>query len=225
MKKKFHIVNIVVFVLTCILTIWYDREGGLWRKAVTGSGFLALGIVNLVYAFVTKTADKRFSIWMTVGLAVCLAGDIVLNITFLPGVAVFALGHIFYIVAFGTMMKWEKKDLIPVAILFAAGVAVIKLVPILDFGDAMVEWLCVAYALVLSTMVGKTIANFLRRKEKANLLMMIGGCLFYFSDLMLVLHHFGSAPGIVDSLCLFSYFPAQCLLAYSMYHKINQVSK
>lgn len=222
MKKTFKILNIILFAITCLLTVYYDIEGGLWLKGLTGSGFVLLGAVNLIYAVSSKQLDLHYPIWTLLGLAVCLTGDIVLNISFLPGVTIFAVGHICYVVAFCCKDKPHKADAIPTVLLFVLALAIIKLVPFLDFGSTLVENLCVVYGLVISCMVGKTISNYLHHRNAANLILLIGSCMFYFSDVMLVLYRFGDAPKITDTLCLFSYFPAQCLIAHAVYHFTNK---
>lgn len=218
MRKIFHKLNIFLLIVTCAMTAYYDHEGGLWLKGLTGSGFVVMGLLNLIYAVASEVKDLRYPIFMALGLAVCLTGDIVLNIAFLPGVAMFAVGHIFYIVAFCGLQKPKVSDLTSIGALSVLACGIIKLVPILEFGSALVENLCVVYGLVISCMVGKAIANFFHQRNKVNTLLLIGSALFYFSDVMLVLCRFGDAPEITDTLCLFSYFPAQCLLAYSIHH-------
>ena len=225
MKKTFRLLNIIIFLIACLMTVYYDIEGGLWLKGLTGSCFVLLGILNLIYAIRSKAASLRFPIWTVLGLLICLTGDIVLNISFLPGVGIFALGHICYIVAFCCMDKPRKTDVLPITLLFALALAIIKLVPALDFGSALVENLCIVYGLVISCMVGKTVSNYLHQKDTANLIFLIGSCLFYFSDVMLVLCRFGNAPKITDTLCLFSYFPAQCLIASAVYQFTNKECK
>ena len=123
------------------------------------------------------------------------------------------------------MDKPRKTDVLPITLLFALALAIIKLVPALDFGSALVENLCIVYGLVISCMVGKTVSNYLHQKDTANLIFLIGSCLFYFSDVMLVLCRFGNAPKITDTLCLFSYFPAQCLIASAVYQFTNKECK
>lgn len=222
MEKTFRNLNIILFIATCAMTVYYDYEGGLWLKGLTGFCFVLLGIVNLVYAIATKQKKLSYAIWMTLGLAVCLTGDIVLNIEFLPGVAIFAVGHVLYIIAFCQLHKIRATDLIAVGLLFMLALAIIKLVPFLDFGSSLVENLCIVYGLVISCMVGKAISNFIHCRTRTNALLLAGSILFYFSDVMLVLCRFGDGGQLADTLCLFSYFPAQSLLACSVYSKIQE---
>ena len=60
---------------------------------------------------------------------------------------------------------------------------------------------------------------------KRMIIMAAGSVLFYFSDLMLVLRWFADAPRIASDLCLMTYFPAQGLLAASVYFHANKEKK
>lgn len=222
MKKTFKALNIVLFAVSIALCVYYDLEGGLTLKGITASAFVVLGFVNLAYSVLSGCKNKKYPVWMALGLLVCMVGDVVLNIEFIPGAVIFALGHMLYCVAFSILKKPSKGDLIPIAVVFTVSLMIIKLVPILDFGSSMMEWICIGYALVISCMVGKGISNFAREKNTVTLLLLIGGLLFWFSDLMLVLCRFGDAPKITDTLCLYSYFPAQTLFAHSVYHYVNK---
>ena len=145
-----------------------------------------------------------------------MAGDIVLNLHFMAGAIVFAVGHVFYIVAYSLLNKIHWKDLIPSALIFIPSVLVITLLPIFDFGGVVMELVCVFYALIISCMVGKAVANLIKERSLFNLIIMIGSCLFFFSDLMLLLDVFAGLGSVVGILCLATYYPAQILLALSL---------
>ena len=220
MKKTFTVLNIILFAAAAALMVWYDLEGGLWLKGVTASSFVALGLVNLIYGLLNRSG--KYPVWMAVGLFTCMIGDIVLNIEFIYGACIFAAGHVLYCIAFCCLLKPKAADLIPIGAVFAVAIMILKLVPTLDFGSALMEYICIGYALVISCMVGKAIANFLRQRSTVTALLLVGGILFFFSDLMLLLNCFGDAPKITDTLCLYSYFPAQCLPAHSVYHFVHK---
>lgn len=225
MKQCFRLLNLLLFAATAVLCVIYNAEGGLWLKGLTASGFLALGVVNLVFAILSRGVDLRYPIRLVLGLAVCLTADIVLNLSFIPGALIFALGHLLYFVAYCKLEPLRAADWLPIGCMFALSVAILKLVPILHFSTPLLEWICLGYGLVISCMVGKTAANFSRRRNAVNGLLLAGSLLFYFSDLMLVLCYFGNAPAITDALCLFTYFPGQCVLAHSLYHYTAQASR
>ncbi|MDE6294380.1 MAG: lysoplasmalogenase, partial [Clostridiales bacterium] len=94
----------------------------------------------------------------------------------------------------------------------------IVVAPIFDFsGDIAMEVVCVVYALVISLMVGKAICNFAVDRSWLTFIIMLGSLLFFFSDLMLLLNVFSSVEKYVGALCLSTYYPAECLLAFSVF--------
>ena len=222
MKKTILGLNILLVALCLFLMIRYDWRGGLFLKGATASSFVFLGLFNAIYSWTTKSAHRAFALWMAIGLGVCMAGDIVLNLSFIPGAAIFALGHGFYCLAQGKLIRYRRSDLLFVAVVFVFSLAILLLTPSLHFGSALMAVIVYVYALVISLMVGKSIANFYRQRSWATALMMVGAILFFFSDLMLLLCYFAGAPKITDTLCLYTYFPGQCLLAHAIFHAANQ---
>jgi len=71
-------------------------------------------------------------------------------------------------------------------------------------------------------MLGKSCSIYLERKTLSSLIAFIGCTLFWFSDLMLGLDWFGNGYDIVGQLCIYTYWPAQNILAYSLYHYVNE---
>ena len=214
------IFNTILFFCGLFSTVCYDQFGGLWLKGVTSGWFVLIGIVNIV--FVRKSGMKAagFPAMMMTGLSLCWIADIVLNITFIPGALIFAVGHVFYFIAYSRLIKFEKSDLIPSVIIFVCAASLVLFVPIFDFGIPLMQYIILAYALIISLMVGKAISNMRREKTSLTKLIVFGSILFFFSDLMLLLCYFAGAPQITDSLCLFTYYPGQYLLAHSIYRYV-----
>ena len=223
MRKWGLFANIALSLLCLFLMIRYDLQGGLMLKGITAASFVLLGAVNMVYAFGTQSQNRMFALFMAIGLLICMLGDIVLNISFIPGATIFALGHIFYCMAFGILMKYHKSDFFPVTAVFILSLVILLLTPHLDFGSALMAVIVYVYSLIISCMVGKSIANFLRERSLATALFMIGAILFFFSDLMLLFCYFAGAPKITDTLCLYTYFPGQCLLAHGIFHAARPI--
>lgn len=218
MKKTYDILNIVLILAVLVGDICYMIYGGLWLKGLTSAGFVLLGVINLIYALKNKTGNKKFCITMLIGLAFGMLGDIILNVHFISGAILFAVGHIAYIVAYSFVIKLKWTDLIAGMIIFIPSTLFITLAPIFDFGGSMMEIVCVVYAIIISCMVGKAITNLIKEKSLLNILLVIGSILFFFSDLMLLLDVFANLSGVVGILCLATYYPAQCILAYSLMH-------
>lgn len=215
--KKINLLNFILFGAIAILDIFYIIFGGLWLKAITSITFVLTGAINLIYAIKINTKQKRFSIILLVGLTFAMLGDIVLNIYFIGGAALFAVGHVFYFISYCQIRQFKAKDLIYGTIIFIPSCLLITLAPMFEFNGILMEVVCVVYALIISLMVGKAVSNFVGEKTLLNIIVLIGSCLFFFSDLMLLINVFSSAGQVFDVLCLATYYPAEFLLAYSIY--------
>ena len=225
MKKQInilYILNIVLSLLVIAGDICYLKFGTLWLKSITSAGFVLIGIVNFCFALKLKTFNMKFCIIMLIGLTFAMLGDIVLYVHFMAGAILFAIGHVFYFVAYCFIIKFKWLDLIPSALLFLFAVLFITLAPIFDFGGITMQILCIAYALVISCMMGKAVSNFIRQRNILNFVIMLGSILFVVSDLMLLIHVFGGGDVIFDIICLATYYTAECLLAHSLVYTIKK---
>lgn len=218
MKKTFKILNVAAVFAAALAYILY--RDGMVSKGVASLGFVLIGLINLLYAVKAKAPSLKFPILLATGLLFCMIGDVAIDIQFILGALLFAIGHVFYFVSYCSLSKFKGKDLIPIAFFFAASTLLITLVPIFDFGAPLMEGICIVYALIISCMVGKSITNCLQNRNAARVLLAIGSILFYFSDLMLVFDTFGGIAA-AGPLCLGTYYPAQCLLAVLVYCYVN----
>lgn len=221
MKKSVLITNLILIIAVLVGDVFYMINGSIWVKALTSLGFVAIGAVNLVYLLKTKPNDKRFAWFMLAGLVFSMLGDIFLEIIFILGAGLFAVGHVLYFVAYCYLAKPRWLDLIISACIAIPSVLVITLVPVFNFGGFLMEMVCIIYALVISCMVGKAVGNYVKFKSVLTLVVMIGSILFFFSDLMLLFNVFADISRVFGVLCLSSYYPAQILLGVSLlkYHE------
>ena len=226
MKIKQHLIwplNIALMMGVLLGDIAYITLGGTLIKGLTSMLFVVLGLTNLIY-LVWQKRTLRFPIILTVGLIFAMLGDILLNIHFITGAIFFAIGHVWFFVAYTMLIKFQWTDLIYGAAIFVPALLFILLMPVFDFGGVIMEIVCVAYAFVISLMVGKAIANSLTQLNLRNLLIVIGSVLFLFSDLMLLLNVFGNLSQVFSVLCLATYYPAECLLALSIFAHRDQTT-
>ncbi|MBP3431996.1 MAG: lysoplasmalogenase [Clostridia bacterium] len=221
MKKAFTITNIILILAILIGDVFYMLPPNfLWEKSITSTGFVILGISNLIYALKSGN-NKKFCITMVVGLLFGLLGDVLLEINFIVGAAFFGIGHVIYILAYCFLSKLRWMDLIVSACIAIPSVLVITLVPAFNFNGIVMELVCVFYAIVISFMVGKSVSNLIKKRTLLNTLLVVGSILFFFSDLMLLLANFANMPLVVSILCLATYYPGQCILAHSIMHTQN----
>lgn len=216
MKKRSIIIHLILTAALLAGTVAYLIVGGRAVHFSTSGVFALMGIVNLIFAVRSRVPNMRFFAAMALGLVLCMLGDILLQQDFIIGAATFALGHVCYFVGYCFLQKLRKADFLIGGVIFAGAGAFLLLCPLLDFSAEYMRWVCLAYALIISMMVGKAIGNFLAEKSKARGLLAIGSALFFFSDLMLVFNWFMDTGRITGKLCMGTYFPAQWFLATAM---------
>ncbi|MBO7246557.1 MAG: lysoplasmalogenase [Clostridia bacterium] len=216
MNKIFIFLNTVLLVFTAVMCVVYKNNYQLWLKALTAFGFVAMGAVNFVHTLLSKK-KKSFPLLAFFGLALCMAGDIILFKNFVLGAAVFVAGHVMYIAAYCALKKVCVTDLIVTAVTAAASLAFIFLCPAFDFGSAVMTAVAAIYALVISVMLGKAVSDFITERSLLHTIILLGSLMFFVSDIALAFNVFGGSPAWSNTLCLFTYFPGQCVIALSLY--------
>ena len=213
MKKGICCLNGLFLLVSLIGVSVYDQRGGLMIKALNAAVFAVLGLINGAYALKLR----RFNpLYMVLALLLGMTADVMLHYSFIGGALIFALGHALYFIAFCRMERLRLSDLIPGILLFMPTGLWLLLSPRFRFGSDLMEGVCVGYALIISLMMGKALANFMRNRNIAYGLIVLGCGLFVFSDIMLVLRAFARAPRWTDTACLYTYFPGQCITAHAM---------
>lgn len=221
-KNKFFKLNLLIFAGAMACLVFYDYHGGLWLKGVTSLWFCALGTLNLIYAHKCGMKNRRSLYIMEAALIMGACADVLLGIEFLVGVALFALGHVIYMAVFFAMEKPRKKDLLFILPLAAFALFCVTGTPYIHVDDPFMEKMLLAYAVIISCMTGKALSNLQLSKKTSRKIIAIAGVLFLFSDLMLAVDMFGEASRLTWVLCSYTYWPAQNLLAHSMYHITNE---
>ncbi len=220
MKKSQKIllaVNVLIVSAILVLNYFYQSNGfDFTLKCVCSGLFALLGVINLVYALIDKKDNKKFYIGMSAGLALAFLGDVLIKYDFIIGAATFAIGHICFVVAYCFMQRMQKLDYIISGALFLGCLIFLLFCPLLIFEVAIFRIVCIFYALIISTMLGKAVGNFVREKTLVNGTIAIASVLFFFSDLMLVFDWFIGLWSWTDHACMGTYYPALCLLAFSM---------
>ncbi len=215
MSKSITLSNIIMFMLIAVGDAVYILTDALLAKAVTSALFVILGLINAIYSYSEIRTNRKFMYLLLAGLFSAFLGDVLLEIQFVVGAGLFAVGHVFFFISYLTLEKFNWKDLIPGAIVFVPVLCLIVFAPIFNFGGALMEIVAVVYALIISLMVGKAISNLIRKKSGLNIMLVVGSALFFFSDFMLLFNVFAHVP-VTSILCLVTYYPAEILLACSI---------
>jgi len=210
-------INIALGIFTAIGGLCYNTIAhNLLMKTFASLGFTLIGILNLTYGIREHKDGRTFAVIMVIGLCMGMVADVILEIQFMIGALIFALGHVFYIFAYNHLRRFEAKDLIAGILLFLFLIGCILFLPIFDFGGPVMKYVCIFYAVLLSVMFGKAYSNYRKNPNTLTKLLAIGSLLFAFSDTMLLFSHFADVPAIVGSLCVNSYYPGQAIIAASL---------
>ena len=224
-KKPFYILNISLLICAMACLVCYDIFGGLWLKGVTSTWFAILGFVNLIYARKGNLKMSRFLILIELGLIFGMCADVLLGVQFILGILFFALGHVFYLIAFYALEKFQWRDVCIIFPIAMVSLFVVAATPFIQIDDPFLKKLLLGYAVIIACMLGKAISNLIANKSISRRLILLGSVMFWFSDLMLAIDMFGEASRITWILCSYTYWPAQNILAFSLFHFINEQKK
>lgn len=225
-QKLMLAVNLAVIATIFVLNYFYQSNGfDFTLKCICSGSFALLGLINLGYAWKTKQPNIKLYIGMAAGLVLAFLGDYLIGKDFIVGAATFALGHICFVVAYCFMQKMKKLDYAISGTLFLGCLIFLLFCPLLTFEVAIFRIVCIVYALIISTMLGKAIGNFVKEKTLVNGTIATASVLFFFSDLMLVFDWFIGLWSWTDHACMGTYYPALCFLALSMCIKVIKNNK
>ena len=224
MKKSVMLaVNLVMIAAIFVMNYFYQSNGfDFTLKCICSGSFALLGLLNLGYAVITRQDNLRFYVGMALGLMLAFLGDVLIGYDFIVGAATFALGHICFVVAYCFTQKMQKLDCLLSGALGLGCLLFLLLCPLLTFEVAIFRWVCIVYAAIISTMLGKALGNFLRERNLFNGTIAVASLLFFFSDLMLVFAWFMDLWGWADNACMGTYYPALCFLALAMFLRTDR---
>lgn len=212
--------NVALLAVGLVLNVFYWRSGFAFPlKCACSAGFATLAVVNVFFAFALKRPNRRFYVAAVFGLLGAALGDVLIGFDFIAGAAAFGVGHLALIVAFSTARRFGRLDAILSVALFLFAAAFLRFFPGISFATPFLKGVCVGYAAVISTMLGKATGNAVASQTVSNLALASGAFLFFFSDTMLALNVFVGRWAWTDAACLATYFPAVYLLAFSLYLK------
>jgi uncharacterized membrane protein YhhN len=187
-----------IVALSHIANEWVSlaHPGGLVWKA---AGIVLLGL----YALSQRA-------WLAgAALLFCAAGDVLLELVFVAGMGAFAIGHIFYVLAFlewGRILGPNKRDH-PVAVLVVI-VSLLLLSWLLPgMGDLLIPALL--YQAIITIMVATAFV------VKAPMLARLGAVIFMISDTLIAAEKFATVDVFPGAVWI-TYAGAQIMMAWGM---------
>ena len=215
-----YFVNIIFALLILVADVCFiaiDCSAYI-TKTIASALFVLCGVFNLVYVLSVLKEKRKivFYCLMLSGLVFAMTGDILLIDNFVLGAIFFGVGHILFLLSFCFLSNLKLRDLLIGAVIFVGSFLLIEFYKGFDFGNMKV--LVVVYALIISLMLGKALSNVFESNNKPqNIVIFVGALLFFVSDLMLVFYLFARRVMVFDILCLAAYYPAEFILAFSIF--------
>lgn len=175
-----------------------------------------MGLVNHIYCIKIKKLNIKYCNFIFAGLLTAAVADIVINMHFISGVILFIIGHMAFYTAQCFVRKIYASDFIYSIVLALSSLAFLFFFPGINITNQSLKIVCIAYALIISLMAGKSIANACILKNLFCILISVGCILFFLSDMCLAINIFTKIWKDSIIVCLLTYYPAQCLLAFSI---------
>lgn len=204
----------------------------LYLKSASSVLFTVLGVFCLYYLVSRKSgeiADNGLigGFLLLLGLVFSLIGDVILGLprltelrrdslpVLIGGASYFGLAHVIYCISliflFGINL-WVIPIIIPLSIFYVFGN---KLFGKLDYKNLTIG--LIAYSLIEALSFALCFTSLLQEYSAQKLLLTVGFTLFYFSDMVLMHNYFGERKRVISILCHSTYYPAQILIALSIY--------
>ena len=179
------LLNILIIAVIFILNYFYQKNKFAFSlKCICSSAFALLGLINLGFAIAVKQANMQFYVLMATALVLAMLGDVFIGKSFILGAGLFALGHVCFMIAYFFLQGFSLREVWISALIFAASAAFLIFAPCIKYSSDSFRWVCVAYALIISSMLGKALANLTVEPSGVNILIAAGSFLFFFSDLL-----------------------------------------
>lgn len=233
------------YILFFVFVPLYDKaywpepsKKSLTFKMIAATMFVLIGVLGM---FISDNKSD-YANTMLAGLILGWIGDLFMHIPHPPnnprmsvvyiGAASFLIGHIFYVAAFVESTFYFSKnylfsvgEIIAFFVIFITFALMLKPVFKFEYKNRFMQIALYLYSIFLIVMLIKAckfgITYFMHGASNGFIVMLIlvvGGILFFISDLTLGLRLLGSAKGnkTVKTLSLYTYFFAQLLLSTSI---------
>ena len=187
--------------------------------------FLLLGIINFLYFVNQRSTQRHVMIMILFGVFFSFLGDLTINLMFEAGAAIFALGHIFFVISYFLYERLHRIDLIIFLVLSTFSICFVLFFPPIYFENEIYKYICLIYSVIISLMVSKSIGNCIVRGNDYCYIISLSSILFFISDLMLLLAWFSSITGWTNHACMALYYPAMCLFSFSIIIYTKQYNK
>lgn len=183
MKVETVTVLLIAPVLMAVFGSIYFRKKDSSGKGILAFKALATAMPVLLSLYAALQNNGKI-FWLICGGAfLCMCADVLLELHFVTGAAVFGAGHICYIAAFVTRVK---PDILTAAVfvILIGGMLLLHGRNLSDFHNKLVP--AILYALLLCFMAAMAVTILAEEGSPAGIVTALGGIAFFLSDNILV---------------------------------------
>ena len=177
---------------------------------------MLVAIVFVAMRAMESGARGRFDALLMAALAASLAGDVFLMLPggyFIPGLASFLVGHLFYIALFRQGMPWFPSRR---ALLGTLGVGAAMYAWVWGgLNDPVLKVAVAAYVTVIALMTAQAIGRAQVQRDPASTAVAVGACFFMLSDSLIAINRFVQPVPLVALWVLSTYYMAQILIVHN----------
>jgi alkenylglycerophosphocholine hydrolase len=173
--------------------IWQENRTGILitKPAMMVSLILWEIVYENAFLLAQCPASQRM-IWFLIGIIFCTIGDVFLMFRethFLKGLVAFLLGHVFYVIGFGTIIPIGASPLFAIgvaALIILSGIIIFKKLHagMVDNDNTKMLIPVALYTLVISAMLYSAIMTHPVWRSRFTLFLSVGALLFYISDVI-----------------------------------------
>ena len=226
--------SLVTFVLMLVSMGALDLTDDLLLRVVFKALTSILFVLTGLFAIGERKSGSGYARLILTGLVFGFAGDVLLELAnlkgdlyFVIGLVTFALGHVFYLIAFFRKSRFQWFNLIPTCIVIPAVLIAVPVTGAFEFTPPALFYAVIAYGVILTFMVGKSFSFTAYKDNPAFVrLTVTGAILFAVSDIILlfilffrpvlVLPREDTVKQVLTVCNLLTYYLGQGLIALSL---------
>lgn len=189
MKKINILLNIILSLLYIPAVVFYCITNLMWLKWIIFWEVLLQVLFNLAFAIFSKKLSLK-SVLIFIG---CIAQVLAfVYFTYYPiiSMSLFAFAGVLYCVAISIKNRFAWSDIILTICVAVPMLGLIFFGGIVGFSNTITSIFVVAYIILFSLIVGKSLGNFLNKRNSAIVLEFVASIMLLISNIILLLYYF-----------------------------------
>lgn len=216
-QKNKKSIALTIFTLVFITDIYAVVTKNFTLEVI----FKPLLMTSLAFLYIVSA--KKVNFWFLSALFFSFWGDVFLLFKekfFVLGLGSFLIAHLLYIkIIVGLLQKSSTTELVKVTIPFLLFFGGLLQLVAPNLGKMLVP--VIVYGFVISTFGTVALLHYRQEKNSANLLLLLGACIFIASDGMIALKNFHQSNDWYQIAIIITYVIAQFLICKAMITKLK----